>query len=190
MGNGAGVRRPQARVARTAPAPLVPVGKPGPQGAQRRSRLRQLQPQARRARFRGDERGRLDSGVLGEVLEHVPDDRAGLAEVARVLEPAGLLALSVPANPARYGPSDEWGGHVRRDSREAVVEAGEAGGFRVLRCKAWGFPVSGLYHRHLYERRLNRHGPASPRRWERPALAVLSALLQVDRLFVGVERGA
>jgi SAM-dependent methyltransferase len=134
--------------------------------------------------------GTFDATVLGEVLEHVPDDRAGLAEVARVLEPTGLLALSVPADPSRYGPSDEWAGHVRRYSREALLEACEASGFRVLRCKAWGFPVSGLYHRHLYERRLNRHGPASPRRWERPALAVLSALLQVDRLFVGVERGA
>jgi SAM-dependent methyltransferase len=132
----------------------------------------------------------FDAVVLGEVLEHVQDDRAGLAEVARVLEPTGLLALSVPANPARFGPSDKWAGHVRRYSREALVETCEASGFRVLRCVAWGFPVSGLYHRHLYERRLNRHGPTSPRRWERPPLAVLSALLQVDRLFVGVERGA
>jgi SAM-dependent methyltransferase len=134
--------------------------------------------------------GAFDAAVLGEVLEHVQDDRAGLAEAARVLGPAGLLALSVPANPERYGPSDEWAGHVRRYSRESLVEACEASGFRVLRCQAWGFPVSALYHRHLYERRLNRHGPVSQRRWERPALAVLAALLQVDRLFVGVERGA
>jgi hypothetical protein len=60
----------------------------------------------------------------------------------------------------------------------------------VRRCVAWGFPVSALYHRHLYERRLDRHGAAPPRLWERPALTVLSLLLQIDRLFVGVERGA
>src|SRR5438105_3916007 len=93
-----------------------------------------------------------------------------------------LLDLFLSAEPGRRA------GHVRRYSRETLVAACEAGGFRVRRCLPWGFPFSALYHRHLYERRLDRHGSAPPRAWERPALAVLSALLQVDRLFVGVER--
>ena len=132
----------------------------------------------------------FDAAVLGEVLEHVPDDVGALSEVARVLRPHGVLAVSVPANPARFGPSDRWAGHLRRYSRLMLVDACEQSGFRVRRCVAWGFPVSALYHRHLYERRLDRHGAAPPKRWERPALTVLSLLLQVDRLFVGVERGA
>ncbi len=132
----------------------------------------------------------FDAAVLGEVLEHVPDDVGALSEVARVLRPHGVLAVSVPANPARFGPSDRWAGHLRRYSRPMLVDACEQSGFRVRRCVAWGFPVSALYHRHLYERRLDRHGAAPPKRWERPALTVLSLLLQVDRLFVGVERGA
>jgi SAM-dependent methyltransferase len=132
----------------------------------------------------------FDAAVLGEVLEHVPDDAGALSEVARVLRPRGVLAVSVPANPARFGPSDRWAGHLRRYSRTMLVGACEQSGFRVRRCVAWGFPVSALYHRHLYERRLDRHGAAPPKLWERPALTVLSLLLQVDRLFVGVERGA
>ena len=132
----------------------------------------------------------FEAAVLGEVLEHVPDDAGALSEVARVLRPRGVLAVSVPANPARFGPSDRWAGHLRRYSRPMLVDACEQSGFRVRRCVAWGFPVSALYHRHLYERRLDRHGAAPPKRWERPALTVLSLLLQVDRLFVGVERGA
>ena len=132
----------------------------------------------------------FDAAVLGEVLEHVPDDEGALSEVARVLRPQGVLAVSVPANPARFGPSDRWAGHLRRYSRPMLIEACEQSGFRVRHCVAWGFPVSALYHRHLYERRLDRHGAAPPKLWERPALTVLSLLLQVDRLFVGVERGA
>jgi SAM-dependent methyltransferase len=131
----------------------------------------------------------FDAAVLGEVLEHVPDDEGSLREIVRVLRPGGVLALSVPAG-RRLGPSDRWAGHLRRYTREVLVGACERAGLHVERCVAWGFPFSALYHRQLYERRLDRHGAAPPRRWERSVLAALSLLLQVDRLFVGVERGA
>ena len=45
----------------------------------------------------------FDAVVLGEVLEHVPDDRQAVAEVARVLRPGGVFALSVPAHPGSTG---------------------------------------------------------------------------------------
>jgi SAM-dependent methyltransferase len=134
--------------------------------------------------------GAFDAAVLGEVLEHVDDDRGALREVRRVLRPHGILALSVPANPELSGKSDVWAGHARRYTKTSLLEACDSSGFTVQRCLGWGFPVSRLYHRHVYERYLDRRGPAAPRRRHRPLLAVLGALLQVDRLFVGVERGA
>jgi SAM-dependent methyltransferase len=42
----------------------------------------------------GDET--FDKIILSEVLEHLPDDRAGLLEVRRVLKPGGLIAITVP----------------------------------------------------------------------------------------------
>ena len=54
------------------------------------------------------------------MLEHIPDDAAAFAEIARVLRPGGRVAVTVP----RYGPericwalSDDYhaneGGHIR-----------------------------------------------------------------------------
>jgi SAM-dependent methyltransferase len=132
----------------------------------------------------------FDGAVLGEVLEHVEDDRGALGEIARVLRPGGILALSVPANPKLFGPSDVWAGHVRRYTRPALIDACTSAGFAVVRCVGWGFPVSRLYHRHVYERYLDRRGPARPTRRQKPLVTLLGAALQLDRLFVGVERGA
>jgi SAM-dependent methyltransferase len=136
----------------------------------------------------GDES--FDGAVLGEVLEHVEDDRSALAELARVLRPGGVLAASVPANPALFGPSDQWAGHVRRYRRPELIEACTGAGMTVHRCLGWGFPFSRLYHRHVYERYLDRHGPSRPGGRHRHLVAAVGALLQIDRLFVGVERGA
>ena len=132
----------------------------------------------------------FDGAVLGEVLEHVEDDLAGLREVARVVRPAGVVAISVPANPDWFGPSDEWAGHHRRYTRAALAELCSGAGLDVERLSPWGFPVSSFYHRRVYEPRLSASGPAAPTRSQRPAIAALGAALQIDRLFVGVERGA
>jgi SAM-dependent methyltransferase len=134
--------------------------------------------------------GAFDAVVLGEVLEHVEHDGTALAEVARVLCPAGVLALSVPRNPAWFGASDRWAGHVRRYTKEALLDVVRGAGFESVRCRPWGFPVSTLYHRFVYEPRVARRGAEPLGAAQRPALAVLGGALQIDRAFVGVERGA
>jgi SAM-dependent methyltransferase len=49
-----------------------------------------------------------------EVLEHIEDDVAALAEWVEPLRPGGLLLLSTPAWQRRFGPWDEAAGHFRR----------------------------------------------------------------------------
>jgi len=132
----------------------------------------------------------FDAAVLGEVLEHIEDDGAAVREVGRVLKPGGIVAISVPANPEEYGPADAWAGHFRRYSRETLVGLCASAGLSVETCVGWGFPFTRLYHRHVYERRLERIGPATVKRWQLPAVWALRMTLQADRLFVGVERGA
>jgi SAM-dependent methyltransferase len=130
----------------------------------------------------------FDGLVLGEVLEHVDNDGAALEESARVLRPNGILAVSVPRNPAWFSSSDEWAGHFRRYTRAGLECTVTRAGFEVLSCKAWGFPISSLYHRTLFEWIVARRATSSaPLRAGSP---ILSALLRLDRKFVGYERGA
>jgi len=130
----------------------------------------------------------FDAVVLGEVLEHVEDDAGALAEAARVLRPHGVLALSVPRNPAWYTKSDRWAGHVRRYTREMLVTVVDGAGFEVLTCKAWGFPVSALYHRTVFEWIVAKDATESTK--IRAGSPLLASLLRVDKRFVGHERGA
>lgn len=134
----------------------------------------------------------FDAVVLAEVLEHIADDAAALSEAARVSRPRGILAVSVPRNPAWFSESDHWAGHVRRYTREELEGRVEAAGFEILTCKAWGFPVSALYHRTVFERIVGRRSGSavSPTMPMRAGMSVLAAALRLDRLFVGYERGA
>ncbi len=134
--------------------------------------------------------GSFDAVVLGEVLEHIADDALALREAARVLVPGGVLCLSVPRNPAWTAASDEWAGHVRRYTREELETRVRQAGFWLERCTAWGFPVSALYHRTIYEWAIQRGNAREGGPGHSIALRVLRTLLALDRLFVGVERGA
>jgi len=57
---------------------------------------------------------RYDLVCAFEVLEHIEDDKAALAEWIRFVKPGGHLVLSVPAFQERFGPMDEHAGHFRR----------------------------------------------------------------------------
>jgi SAM-dependent methyltransferase len=66
--------------------------------------------------------GTFDRIIASEVLEHIPDDRAALVELTRVLRPGGTMAVTVPSwlpEVACWQLSDEYhapqaeGGHVR-----------------------------------------------------------------------------
>jgi SAM-dependent methyltransferase len=68
-----------------------------------------------------------------DVLEHLDDDAAGLAEAARVLRRGGVLLATVPALPSLWGPHDELNHHRRRYTRAMLQEGVSAAGLRVER---------------------------------------------------------
>ncbi len=83
--------------------------------------------------------GAFDKIICAEVLEHVPDDRRAMAELARVLKPGGRIAVTVP----RCGPEAvNWalsehyhevpGGHVRIYRRRQIADRLKGAGLRPL----------------------------------------------------------
>ena len=104
--------------------------------------------------------GSFDRVIASEVLEHIRDDRAAIAELVRVLRVGGVLAVTVP----RLGPelvnwvlSDDYhsrpGGHVRIYPRSLLV----------ARVRAAGLSPLGGHH---------AHGLHSPYWWLRCAVGV------------------
>ena len=120
----------------------------------------------------------FDAVICSEVLEHLEDYHAALAEIARVLKPGGVFVATVPrawpericwalaSGPGGYG--DQPGGHVRIfDERELAADIAKGGfdrtgrhhahGLHVpfwwLKCAFWDrrddHPLVKLYHRFL-----------------------------------------
>jgi SAM-dependent methyltransferase len=104
--------------------------------------------------------GTFDRVIAAEVLEHILDDQAAMNELARVLRPGGLAAITVPAflpericwalSPEYY---DTPGGHVRIYTRaELEAKLARAG-------------LTALWHHHA-------HGLHSPYWWLKCAVGV------------------
>ncbi|HTR69160.1 MAG TPA: class I SAM-dependent methyltransferase [Mycobacteriales bacterium] len=89
--------------------------------------------------------GAFDAIIAAEVLEHIPDDRAAMAEIARVLKPGGRAAVTVPRwwpEKVNWALSREYhdipGGHVRIYKGDEVT----------ARLTATGLTVRGEHHAH------------------------------------------
>jgi SAM-dependent methyltransferase len=89
----------------------------------------------------------FDRVVASEVLEHVADDAAVIAELARVLRPRGTLAVTVPRwfpEQVCWALADDYhapavpGGHVR------IYRAGQL----AARLARSGLAVTGSHHAH------------------------------------------
>ena len=95
--------------------------------------------------------GSFDKLIISEVLEHLDDDAAAMREVARVLKPGGVCAVTVPNagypplwDPLNYGRerlglghfsseplSGIWTDHRRLYGKQQLVDLVEGAGLRV-----------------------------------------------------------
>lgn len=73
----------------------------------------------------------VDLALAFDVIEHVEDDRAMMAEVRRVLRPGGAVAIHVPAWPSLFSRHDELLQHKRRYTRRGLRALVQTSGFEL-----------------------------------------------------------
>ncbi|HVM09941.1 MAG TPA: methyltransferase domain-containing protein [Acidimicrobiales bacterium] len=107
----------------------------------------------------------FDRAIASEVMEHISDDNGALREIARVVRPGGVIAVTVPRwfpELVNWALSDEYhapaaaGGHIRI-YREGVLRG---------RMEAAGFDVFDRHH---------AHGLHAPYWWLKCAVGVNNA---------------
>ena len=97
------------------------------------------------------------AAVMHDVLEHIEHDRDAMARLARIVQPGGLLIISVPALQWLFGKHDEQLGHFRRYTKktmEAVIPAE----FEVLDFKYFGLISIPIVW--IFSKKLRRSYPA------------------------------
>lgn len=72
-----------------------------------------------------------DAVLALDVLEHMDDDAAALAEAARVVRPGGLVLVTVPAFPSLWGNQDVVSHHKRRYTAVTLARTFERAGLQL-----------------------------------------------------------
>jgi SAM-dependent methyltransferase len=73
-----------------------------------------------------------------DIVEHVDDDAAALAELSRVARPGAAVLLSVPLHPEMWNAFDDFVGHRRRYRPELLTEILGRHGLTIERSAVYG----------------------------------------------------
>jgi SAM-dependent methyltransferase len=133
---------------------------------------------------------RLDSIVLSNVLEHIPDDGDAVRRFRQILEAGGAdgrLVILVPAIPALFGSLDEAVGHHRRYTPQALRSVLEDNGFAVEKLE-W-MNVVGIPGWFLNGRVFKRRAmpPLQLRLYDQVAPLLAQAESMIPRLPIGMS---
>lgn len=100
--------------------------------------------------------------LMLDVLEHLPSPTVYLRRAEELLDPAGILLITVPAFSCLWTTHDELNHHVSRFTKKSLLELISRTGLRVNELRYffhWMFPVKFLIH---YKEMCVRTDPSIP----------------------------
>jgi len=87
---------------------------------------------------------RFDLIIACEVFEHLEDDTSAFNSVYRLLKQDGYFIFSAPAFMKKWGPADQYGGHVRRYEKDSLLPQFQNHHFDVIKFWSYGFPLTNM----------------------------------------------
>jgi SAM-dependent methyltransferase len=140
----------------------------------------------------------FDFAVCLDVIEHLPDDRAALGELRRVLAPGAPLLVTVPAYQWLWSGHDVINHHCRRYSRATLEAAARDAGWEcayATHFNALLLPVAialralDRLHRGTTESSLDLWVPPAPVNWllQRPLELEAAAIGRGGRISAGLS---
>ena len=79
-----------------------------------------------------------------EVLEHIDNDQQALNEWVGYLKKGGIAIIAVPCHMKKFGPLDEWAGHIRRYEKTELVNLLNNAGLEVTYFETYGYPLANI----------------------------------------------
>ncbi|MBI5788748.1 MAG: methyltransferase domain-containing protein [Candidatus Schekmanbacteria bacterium] len=132
---------------------------------------------------------KFDFIICSEVLEHLPEDKLALSNLAYLLSPKGKLLLTLPHNQEYWTPHDTAAAHLRRYEKQELIEKLQKNGFKVLRGFTWGYPLYNLYY-NLVLKQLKPESTWEKKKGGVKVLAFLAYLLFFfDDFFIKGDKG-
>jgi len=124
----------------------------------------------------------FDTVLAAEMLEHIPDPNACVAEIARVIKPGGRFLLTVPL----VAPLHQWPFDFYRFTPKGIEAIVQRNGFEVERvtprgnfASATGATISHWLVRSMAASKLHHDGSVAVSRWRGPFVLPLVALVQI-----------
>lgn len=128
--------------------------------------------------------------VIGafDVLEHIEEDEAVLAEMLRATKPGGGILLTVPQHPWLWSNQDEYACHVRRYRMSELREKVQRAGFQVEFETSF---VSLLLPAMLASRLIQKHGqppddPMAELRLPKLLNHIFEIIMDLERLIIQI----
>lgn len=75
--------------------------------------------------------GSMPATGVFDVVEHIENDKEFLRHLGDLLEPDGMLYLTVPAHPLAWSDEDVFAGHYRRYTRRSLTKLVEQAGLQI-----------------------------------------------------------